>query len=204
MQLTWFGTNQKRRGHQAQHNWPLFGGSYILNLNNAVNWWDKAKWETYGLWTTVVVWIEAKHCHDNFAHFSSNGRTKDFPSTISHTTTIELGVVRSVLLTRDYCTRALFHLALPHRKDNTCSILPRIPSCRQHLGLLLFPWWHTCHSYTTGRQNKGTLWYNKMQRNKIGFFILAVSLTNYFCLVSGVHISTYANYWFFIKVERGG
>ena len=44
MQLTWFGTNQKRFAHQAQSDWQKFGGTFILNLDNTV-YWAKAKYE---------------------------------------------------------------------------------------------------------------------------------------------------------------
>ena len=37
VQLTWFGTNQKRSGHQAQSDWSLFARTFILNLDNTVN-----------------------------------------------------------------------------------------------------------------------------------------------------------------------
>ena len=48
MQLNCFGTNQKHCGHQAQSDWPLFGGNFILNLDNTVNRWAKAPNERYG------------------------------------------------------------------------------------------------------------------------------------------------------------
>ena len=44
MQLTWFGTNQKRFAHQAQSDWLKLGGTFILNLDNTV-YWAKAKYE---------------------------------------------------------------------------------------------------------------------------------------------------------------
>ena len=33
MQLSWFGTNQRRFGHQVQSDW-LFGWTFILDLSN--------------------------------------------------------------------------------------------------------------------------------------------------------------------------
>ena len=37
-QLTWFGTSQQHWNHQGKSDWPLFGGSFILNLDNTVDW----------------------------------------------------------------------------------------------------------------------------------------------------------------------
>lgn len=46
---SWPQTNQKRCGHQVQFDWPLFGGTLVLNLDNTVNWWAKAIWERWTL-----------------------------------------------------------------------------------------------------------------------------------------------------------
>ena len=37
VERTWFGTNQNRCGHQVRSDRPLFGGIFILNLDNIVN-----------------------------------------------------------------------------------------------------------------------------------------------------------------------
>lgn len=39
-------TIQRHSDHQAQADWPLFGGTYILNLHNTINWLAKTKNET--------------------------------------------------------------------------------------------------------------------------------------------------------------
>ena len=36
MQRTWFGTNQKRCGLQAQSDWPILGGIFIPNFDSAL------------------------------------------------------------------------------------------------------------------------------------------------------------------------
>lgn len=39
-------TIQRHSDQQAQADWPLFGGTYILNLHNTINWLAKTKNET--------------------------------------------------------------------------------------------------------------------------------------------------------------
>ena len=34
MRLRWSGINQKRCGHKVQSDWPLFGGTTIVNVDN--------------------------------------------------------------------------------------------------------------------------------------------------------------------------
>ena len=34
---SWFGTIQHHWNHQVKSDWPLFGGTFILNLDNTVN-----------------------------------------------------------------------------------------------------------------------------------------------------------------------
>ena len=46
-----FGPELIRR--VAQSDWPLFGGTFVVHLNNTVNGWARAKWETSGLRTSV-------------------------------------------------------------------------------------------------------------------------------------------------------
>ena len=55
--LSWFGTNQKRCGHQTRSDWPLFGGTFILNLDNA-----SRGIETYGLWTWLLTSTKPRAC----------------------------------------------------------------------------------------------------------------------------------------------
>lgn len=55
VQLSWFGTNQKRCGHKAQSDWLVSVETFVLNLVNTVNGWGQCqmrKIETTGLWNS--------------------------------------------------------------------------------------------------------------------------------------------------------
>ena len=49
MQLSWYGTNQKRFGKQAQSDWPLLSENFIPNLDSQT--WSN---ETSEVWTPVA------------------------------------------------------------------------------------------------------------------------------------------------------
>ena len=56
MQLTWCGTNQKCCGYQVQSHSPLFGGTFILNFDDTVDWLGSNK-KYQDFWNSASIYF---------------------------------------------------------------------------------------------------------------------------------------------------